>query len=73
MQTWCLSCTKQTDNIASKEVIITNKVARQYKNELIVWVKKSVSVEEQETKGILSSLEIKTPLRKIALFGDIFF
>ena len=28
-QTYCLSCTKHTDNIGSKKVIMTNKVVRQ--------------------------------------------
>ena len=35
--------------------------------------KKSRLMKEQETKGVLSSLGIKTPLSKIPLFGDILF
>ena len=35
--------------------------------------KKSKFIKEQEAKGILSSLGLKTPLRKIPLLGDIFF
>ena len=35
--------------------------------------KKSTLMKEQETKGVLSSLGIKTPLSKIPLFGDILF
>ena len=30
-------------------------------------------VKEQEAKGLLSSLGLKTRLSKIPLFGDIFF
>ena len=30
-------------------------------------------MKEQEPKGILSSLGLKTPLSKIPLFGDILF
>ena len=30
-------------------------------------------MKEQETKGILSRLGLKTPLRKIPLFSDILF
>ena len=30
-------------------------------------------VEEQEAKGLLSSLGLKTRLSKVLLFGDIFF
>ena len=36
-------------------------------------IKTSRFVEEQEAKGILSSLCLKTRLCKIPLFGDIFF
>ena len=36
-------------------------------------IKISRFVKEQEAKGLLSNLEIKTPLNKIQLFGDIFF
>ena len=36
-------------------------------------IKKSRFVKEQETKGLLSSLGLKTRLSKISLFDDIFF
>ena len=35
--------------------------------------KKSRFMEEEEAKGLLSNLGIKTPLNKIPLFGDILF
>ena len=35
--------------------------------------KKLRFVKEQEAKGLLSSLGLKTRLSKIPLFGDIFF
>ena len=35
-------------------------------------IKKSRLVKEQEAKGLLSSLGLKTRLSKIPLFGDIF-
>ena len=35
--------------------------------------KKSRFIKEQETSGILSSVGIRTPLRKITVLGDIFF
>ena len=35
--------------------------------------KKSRFMKEQEAKGILSSLGLKTPLSKIPLLGDILF
>ena len=39
----------------------------------ICGTKKSRFRKEQETKGILSSLVLKTPLSKIPLLGEIFF
>ena len=35
--------------------------------------KKTKFIKKQEEKGILSSLGIKTPLRKIPLLGDVLF
>ena len=35
--------------------------------------KESKFMKEQEAKGILSSLGLKTPLNKIPLLGDILF
>ena len=35
--------------------------------------KKSRFMKEQEAKGLLSSLDLKTPLNKIPLFGDTLF
>ena len=35
--------------------------------------KKSRSIKEQEAKGLLSNLGIRTPLSKIPLLVDIFF
>ena len=34
--------------------------------------RKSKLIKKQQAKGVLSSLGIKTPLSKIALFGDDF-
>ena len=35
--------------------------------------KKSRFMKEQEAKGLLSNLGIRTPLSKIPLLGDLFF
>ena len=35
--------------------------------------KKSRFIKEQDAKGLLSSLGLKSPLNKIPLFGDILF
>ena len=36
-------------------------------------IKKSRFVKEQEAKGLLSKLDIKTPLRKVPILNDILF
>ena len=35
--------------------------------------KKSKFIKEQQIKGLLSNISIKTPLNKILLLGDILF
>ena len=35
--------------------------------------KKSKFIKNQEAKGLLSSLDIRTPLSKIPLLGDVLF
>ena len=35
--------------------------------------KKSRFIKDQETKGLLSNLGIRTPLSKVPLLGDILF
>ena len=44
-----------------------------YQSVLYVVVKNSRFIKEQEAKGIVSNLGLKTPLSKIPLFGDILF
>ena len=36
-------------------------------------IKKSIFIKEQEAEGLLSSLGLETPLRKVPLLGDILF
>ena len=35
--------------------------------------KKSIFIKNQEAKGILSNLEVKMPLSKVPILGDILF
>ena len=74
MKTYCVKCRKNTENLKSKisktkngRLIMLSKCAD-------CGIKKSrLFVKEQEAKGVLSSLGLKTGLGKIPLFGDIFF
>ena len=63
--TYCLKCKKHTESVNSK-VLKT-------KNGRTMLSSKCAKQEEQEAKGLLSSLGLKTPLYKIQLLGDILF
>ena len=44
-----------------------------YQNVQYAAVKKSRFIKNQEAKGLLSKLGIRTPLSKVPIFGDILF
>ena len=71
-KTYCVKCRKDAENIDPK-------MARTKNNRLVMQlkcsvcrVKKSKFVKEQEGKGLLSNLGIKTPLSKIPLLNVLF-
>ena len=73
MLTYCIKCRKNTKNLDSKifktknrRIIVQSKCA-------VCGIKKPRFVKEQEAKGLLSNLGIKTPLNKIPLLGHILF
>ena len=62
MKTYCVKCRKDTENIDPKIVRTkTNRLVMQSKCSTC-GIKKSRFVKEQEPKGLLSNLGIKTPL-----------
>ena len=72
MKSYCLKCKKDTENLDSK-------IFKTKNNRLIMQskcsdcgIKKSRFVKEQEAKGLLSNLGIKTPLSKIPLLNVLF-
>ena len=72
MKTSCVKCRKNTENLNSKifktkdgRLIMQSKCAE-------CGFKKSRFVKEQEAKGLLSNLGIKTRLSKIALLNVLF-
>ena len=72
MKTYCVKCRKDTENIDQKMVKTKkNRVIVQSKCS-VRGIKKSKFVEEQEAKGLLSHLGIKTPLSKIPLLNVLF-
>ena len=64
---------KKTENVYSKTSKIKNGRIIMQSKSAACGIKKSRFVKEQEAKGLLSNLGIKTPLKKIPLVGDILF
>ena len=73
MLTYCLKCKKDTENVNSKMLKTKNAKTMLLSKCAICNCKKSRFMKEQKAKGILSTLDLKTPLSKIRLFGDILF
>ena len=73
MESYCLKCKKYTKNIDPKISGISNGKTMILSKCAICNSKKSRFIKNQETKGILSKLSVKTPLSKIPILGDIFF
>ena len=69
MLTYCVKCRENTENVNSKSFKTKNdRLIMQLKCP-VCGIKKSRFVKEQEAKGLLSNLEIKTPLSKILLLN----
>ena len=67
MNTYCIKCRKDTENIDPKIVRTkSNRLVMQSKCS-VCKIKQSRFVKEQEAKSLLSNLGIKTPLSKIPL------
>ena len=72
METYCVKCGKDTENIDPKMVRTKNKRLIMQSKCPVCGIKKSRFVKEQEAKGLLSNLGIKTPLGKIPLLNVLF-
>ena len=72
MKIYCMKCRKNTENLNTKIFKTRNgKLIMQSKCP-VCRIKKSRFVKEQEAKGLLSNLGIKTPLSKIPLLNVLF-
>ena len=72
MLTYCVKCRKDTENIDPKMVRTKNSRLIMQSKCPVCGIKKSRFVNEQEAKGLLSNLGIKTPLSKILLLNVLF-
>ena len=73
MLSYCLKVKKNTDSINPKDSKTTNGKTMILSKCAICGSKKSKFIKEQQVKGLLSNLGIRTPLNKIPLLGDILF
>ena len=72
MRTYCVKCRKETENIDPKIFRTENNRLVMQSKCSVCGIKKSRFVKEQEAKGLLSNLGIKTPLNKIPLLNVLF-
>ena len=73
MLSYCFKCRRNTKSINPKVSKITNGKAIILSTCAICGSKKSKFIKEQEVKGLLSNLGLRTPLNKIPVLGDILF
>ena len=73
MKSYCLKYRKDTENINPKISKPSNGRTMVLSNCTICNSKKSRFIRNQEAKGLLSNLGIRTPLSKVPILGDILF
>ena len=72
MKIYCAKCRNDTENIDLKMVKTKNNRLIMQAKCPVCGIKKSRFVKEQEAKGLLSNLGIKTPLSKIPSLNVLF-
>ena len=73
MESYCLKCRKYTKNINPQVSSTSNGKLMILSKCAICGSKKSRFIKNQEAKGLLSNLGIRTPLSKVPILGDILF
>ena len=73
MKSCCLKCRKDTENINLKVSSTSNGKAMILSKCAICSSKKSRFIKNQEVKGLLGNLGIRTPLSKVPILVDILF
>ena len=72
MNTYCVKCKKDTENIDPKMFRTKNNRLVMQSKCSVCGIKKSRFVKKQEAKGLLSNLGIRIPLSKIPLLNVLF-
>ena len=73
MLSYCLKCNKNTESINPKVLKTTYGKTMILSKWAICSSKKSKFIKEQQAKGLLSNLGLRTLLNKIPVLGDILF
>ena len=73
MKSFCLKYKKDTENINPRVSNTSNGRTMILSKCAISGSKKSRFVKDQEAKGLLSNLGLRTPLSKVTLLGEILF
>ena len=73
MKSYCLKCRKDTENINPRVSKTSNNRTMVLSKCAICSSKKSRFIKNQEAKGLLSNLGLRTPLIKLPTLGDILF
>ena len=73
MESYCVRCKKYTKNINPRVLNTSNGKTMILSKCAKCGSKKSRFIKNQEAKGLLSNLGIKTPLSKVPILGDILF
>ena len=73
MKSYCLKYRKDTENINSRVSNTSNGRTVILSKSVKCGSKKSRLIKNQEAKGLLSNLGIKTLLSKVPILGDILF
>ena len=73
MKSYCLKCRKNTENIDPKVSASSNGRVMILSKCAICGSKKSRFIKNQEAKGLLGNLGVRTPLSKVPILGEILF
>ena len=73
MKSYCLKCRKNTENINPRVSKTSNGRTMVLSKCAICDCKKSKFIKNQEAKGLLNNLGVRTPLSKVPILGDILF
>ena len=73
MLSYCFKCRRNTKSINPKVSKTSNGKAIILSTCAICGSKKSKFIKQQEAKGLLNNLGLRTPLNKIPVLGDILF